>query len=243
MKTCQDDNRNRRAWPTLYRVAWTTLTLIVLMMFVSACSGNIRTGEMEIYGIDHKIKGPAFPETGSNKVQLLTEMHYQPSYRSQEAPRLHPPNDSVPITGKELKYDTLEEYKLQTIPDHLNQSYNSVGAQVLFSVNCMMCHGPSLKGQAEENEAERASILHLWPRNSNTGNLVGPTPANLLSDTTKQSTDGELFAFISRGGRQGFAATERGIESRSPMPEFIKLLTEGERWQLVMYLRSKQGLR
>lgn len=219
------------------------LILFVLMMFASSCSGNIRTGEIEIYGTDHKIKGPAFPETGSNKVQLLTEMHYQASYRSQEAPRLQPPADSVPITGKELKYATLEEYKSQKIPDHLDQAYDHSAAQKLFNVNCMMCHGPSLKGQAEENESEQASILHLWPRNPTTGNLIGPAPANLLSDVTNKSTDGELFAFISMGGRQGFAATERGIESRSPMPEFIKLLTESERWQLVMYLRARQDLR
>lgn len=213
----------------------------VLVLLATACSGNVRTGELEIYGVA-TIKMPAFPETGSNKVQLLTEMHYQHSYRSQEGPRLLPPIDSVPVTGREMRYATLDEYRPLTVTDHLDKSYDPTRAQGLFNINCMVCHGPTLRGQAEEDESARATILRLWPR-TDTGSLVGPTPADLLSDITKEATDGELFAFISKGGRQGLAATERGRDSRSPMPEFVWLLTEEERWALVMYLRSEQGQR
>jgi hypothetical protein len=212
------------------------------MLLASACSGNLRTGELEIYGVV-TVKMPAFPETGANKVQLLTEMHYQHSYRSQEGPRLLPPFDSVPVTGREMRYATLDEYRPLTVPDHLEGSFDQARAQGLFNINCQVCHGPTLRGQEEEDESARAAILRLWPRNPETGSLVGPAPENLLGDKTKEATDGELFAFISKGGRQGFALTERGLESRSPMPEFVWLLTEEERWALVMYLRSQQGLR
>ena len=67
---------------------------------------------------------------------------------------------------------------------------------------------------------------------------LGPMPANLKDENTLKSTDGDLFAFISHGGRQGYALIEKGLESRSPMPEFRYLLTENDRWALVKYLRS-----
>ena len=69
----------------------------------------------------------------------------------------------------------------------------------------------------------------------------GPFPADLMADVTKSSTDGELFGFISGGGRQGLSARLRGRDSTSPMPEFQKLLTEQERWELVKFLRSRIG--
>ena len=63
-------------------------------------------------------------------------------------------------------------------------------------------------------------------------------PANLKDENTLKSTDGDLFAFISHGGRQGYALIEKGRESRSPMPEFLLLLSEDERWSLVKYLKE-----
>ena len=69
----------------------------------------------------------------------------------------------------------------------------------------------------------------------------GPFPANLNDPVTVQSTDGDLFGFVSGGGRQGLSAISRGRDSRSPMPAFNKLLTEDDRWALVLYLRSHIG--
>lgn len=212
------------------------LLVVVLALAASGC-GNLRTGDVEIYGIA-RFKMPAFPKTGANKVQMFTEMHYQPSYRSQEAPRLLPPPDSVPFVAlgspdavteadmirKELTYPTVAEYRDLAVPNRVVESYeDGAGAAELFRVNCLVCHGETLSGDGP--------IRPFMTR--------GPFPADLTSDITLDSSDGELFAFISKGGRQGFAATERGKESQSPMPEFLFLLTEEERWALVMYLRSQ----
>ena len=70
-------------------------SLIVLI----GCQGNIRTGDVEIYGIAN-LKMPALPQTGPHAIQIFSEMHYQHSYRSQEKHRLLPPPISVPIKIK-----------------------------------------------------------------------------------------------------------------------------------------------
>jgi mono/diheme cytochrome c family protein len=57
------------------------------------------------------------------------------------------------------------------------------------------------------------------------GKMYAPLPSD-LSDAThmRSASDGELFFRISEGHR--------------PMPAFRKRLTEEQRWQLVLYLRS-----
>ena len=216
-------------WRSLFWVSG----LIGLVLSASAC-GNIRTGDAEVYGIA-RFKMPAFPKTGANRIQVYTEMHYQPSYRLQEGPRLQPPPGSVPVTGRELHYASLEEHKTLQAPDRVVRTYDATGVQRLYTINCMVCHGPTLKGDKETDPARRAKVLPFMTR--------PPLPEDLTGESTKDSTDGELFAFISNGGRQGYALRERGRESNSPMPEFRFLLTEDERWALVMYLRSVQGPR
>ena len=150
-------------------------------------------------------------------------MHYQPSYRSQEIPRLLPPSDSVPVTGRELRFSSLDDYRQVEIPERVVSGYDEAATRYSYAVNCMVCHGQSMGGDG--------AILGYMTR--------GPFPADLLLPITQDSADGELFAFISNGGRQGMAAMERGKESASPMPSFQYLLTEDERWMLVMYLRSQ----
>ena len=120
--------------------------LLVVLAAVGCYNNN--TGDVNVGGaIDFKL--PAFPETGANAVQVFTEMHYQPSYRAQEGPRLLPPEGSVPISGRELRYESPEEYKALTAPAEIVDRYNSTGgreARRLFAVNCVVCHGISLKG-------------------------------------------------------------------------------------------------
>ncbi len=194
------------------------LVALALAVVAVGCYNN-NTGDANIGG-KIKLKLPAFPETGSNAVQIFTEMHYQPSYRTQEGPRLLPPDGSVPVTGREVVYASLEEYQQLAMPA---ASYDAAHAQRLFTVNCAVCHGEGMKGDGP--------ILKFMTR--------GPFPADLTSAAARASTDGELYGFISGGGRQGLAARLRGRESSSPMPEFRLLLTESERWALVRYLRSQ----
>lgn len=211
------------------------LSLIILL----GCSGNMRTGDVEIAGGMIKATGPAFPESGAHKVEIFTEMHYQPSYKSQEPNRILPPSDSVPMTGKEITYKTLEDYTEYLPNPTLSGSNLEIGQQI-YAINCVVCHGPSLKGIDENQSQLKAKILTLNDSETNPLYSRGPYPANLLSEVTSTSNDSEIFAFISWGGRQGFAAREKDKVSNSPMPQFYYLLSETERWQLVNYIRSFQ---
>ena len=58
--------------------------------------------------------------------------------------------------------------------------------------------------------------------------MYDPSPAD-LTDTSKMSkvTDGEIYYQITEG--------------RKPMPSFKKKLTEQQRWQLVLFVRSLAG--
>ena len=212
-----------------------SLSLLILL----GCSGNIRTGDIEVLGGLAKFKGPAFPESGAHKVEIFTEMHYQPSYKSQEPNRILPPADSVPRTGKEITYNTLKDYT-KHFPNPTNPNTNQEIGRQVYAINCLVCHGPTLKGIDETQREFKSKILTLMDSESNPLYSRGPYPANLLSEITADSTDSELFAFISWGGRQGFAAREKDKVSNSPMPKFYYLLTETERWELVNYVRSFQ---
>ena len=200
---------------------WLLVALGVLLL-ASAC-GNIRTGEAEIHGIV-SFKMPAFPKSGTHAVVIFSEMHYQPSYRFQEGPRLLPPPDSVPRTGREPRYASLAEYAPLQVPTGFRDSYDQAEATELYRVNCLVCHGARMQGDG--------TMVKMMK--------TGPLPADLTSTLTADADDGELFAYVSNGGRQGYAAIERGRESQSPMPAFMNLLTEEERWWLVMYLRAGQ---
>ena len=210
----------------------TMLVLLVAVLALLAVSGcyDSNTGATNI-GDSVRFTLPAFPETGANKIQIFTEMHYQPSYRSQESPRLDVPDSAVPITGKEVVLTSVDEYAALRNPG----GDASRGAQ-LFTVNCVVCHGTELDG--------------LGPVM-----VTGPSmvPANLRGEITVERTDGELFGLISFGGNTGFttrvpALTDPTVDGERcvgqgscPMPEFRKLLTESERWDLVAYLRNMQG--
>ena len=196
------------------------VAVLALPLITAAC-WNTRTGESSVPGIA-EFTLPAFPETGAHKFVVFSEMHYQPTYRSQEGPRLLPPADSVPVTGRELDYFTQDEYTSLQAPV---QAYDPSRAAELYRVNCSVCHG--LQGRGDG--AIGAFITS------------GPKPADLTAAVTAAATDGDLFGFLTRGGRQGLAAFQRDRETTSPMPPFRNLLSEEERWQVVSYVRSLQG--
>ena len=218
------DRERRHAKQALgARKASALMALALIALVVLGCY-NSSTGEASIAG-QIKFKLPAFPKSGAHAVEVFTEMHYQPSFRSQEIPRILPPPDSVPVNGKEIAYSTLTEYEKLAVPDRVVAAYNAAAAGAVYDVNCAVCHGSQLKGDGP--------IVPFMG--------VGPFPADLTADLTRGATDGELFAFISLGGRQGQAARVRGRESRSPMPQFGFLLSQDDRWALVRFLRDRIG--
>ena len=196
----------------------------MLLLLLAVGCYNSKTGATNIGGaINFTL--PVFTETGGNVLEIFTEMHFQPSYREGEIPRLLPPEGSVPITGAEVVPATVDGYSGLQVPSRAAQNYDPTNAQRLYTVNCQVCHGVSLQGDGP--------IRPFMTR--------GPFPADLTATVTVQATDGELFGFISGGGRQGLSAISRGRASGSPMPPFNRLLTEEDRWALVLYLRSRIG--
>jgi mono/diheme cytochrome c family protein len=67
---------------------------------------------------------------GSYPLDIFYEMHYQPSYRVHEPPRLSPPASAMPWYGSTPPQPT---------------SFAGSGRHI-FEVNCVMCHGPSGQG-------------------------------------------------------------------------------------------------
>lgn len=65
---------------------------------------------------------------GSYPLDIFYEMHYQPSYKANEPPRLSAPASAVPF-----------------YPAPVATSFANDGRH-LFQVNCSMCHGPGAKG-------------------------------------------------------------------------------------------------
>ena len=204
------------------------------ILLLTACTGNIKTGELNILGETSTLDMPAVPKSGSHALVIFSEMHYQPSYKSQEIPRIMPNPEAVPMNGKEINR-TPEEYKSLTIPSQYNANELSTQGALLYAENCVYCHGNNLDGEGKYRDYVNIK--------SDDGKVInkGAYPANLLSDRTAQSTDGELFAFISKGSRTGLAQYSNDLPIASGMLAYDSILTEEERWSLVSYIRKIQG--
>ena len=210
------------------------LTVSLLLLFVGCY--NTATGEVT-WGPAINFKLPAFPETGSHQVMVFSEMHYSPSYRSQEVPRILPPEGSVPITGAALVSFEIEEIKEWKIPENVKSNFDFDNAAKIYNYNCAVCHGTDLQGQGPIT-----SILS----GRNDGSLAygpddGAAPVNLNSERVWELSDGEIFSYITWGGRPGYSSAKRGKDSPAIMPMFKYLLNEEDRWELVEYLRVWHG--
>ena len=218
-----------------------TLVAALLVLALLGCY-NTRTGRVDVGGaINFKL--PAFTQTGPHAVDIFTEMHYQPSYRVQEGPRILPPEGSVPITGREVEFKSAEEYQALEIPSEIASDAQALSrARDTYDANCLVCHGSNLRG--EDGDARILPYL---------ANATGAKPRNLVnvklnSDgeqiigaASDGTTDGEIYAWIAYGGQAGFASALRDRPTSSWMPQFIDLLSEEERWELVMLIRAEQA--
>lgn len=87
-------------------------------------------------------------------------------------------------------------------------------AERLYLIHCGICHGQNLDGNGP-----------LWKDGS------GPyaaAPKNLLSDEIKNLADGTMFHVMTYG--------------KNMMGSYASQLDRKERWMVVKYIRSKQGL-
>ncbi|GIS64355.1 MAG: hypothetical protein CM1200mP3_06030 [Chloroflexota bacterium] len=206
------------------------IATFLLILLVSSGCYNTKTGEVKVGGaITFDL--PVFPKTGSHAVQIFSEMHYSPAYRSQEVPRILPPEGSVPITGAEVKVFEIDE--LKTLDGQIHSgSYDPVESARVYAVNCQVCHGQTLLGDGPITTLNSA-------RGDGTKVYDGAIPVNLVSERVTSLSDGEIFGYITWGGRPGLAAAARGKESTAIMPQFGYLLTEEQRWHLVQYIREQ----
>ena len=230
------DRANRHA----ARVA--LMLVAALLVLASLGCYNTRTGRVDVGGaINFKL--PAFTQTGPHAVDIFTEMHFQPSYRTQEGPRVLPPPDSVPITGREIEYKSIEEYQALEVPSSIASDGQALSrARETYDANCMVCHGSNLRG--EDGDARILPYI---------ANATGARPRNLvdvklnsegeqiIGAASDDTTDGEIYAWIAYGGQAGFASALRDRPTSSWMPQFINLLSEEERWELVMLIRAEQA--
>lgn len=87
-------------------------------------------------------------------------------------------------------------------------------AERLYLVNCAICHGSKLDGNGP-----------LWRGGD------GPYPAaprNLLDDYSKALTDGQYYHVI--------------VHGKGQMGSYASQLRPAQRWHVVNYIRSKQGV-
>ena len=206
------------------------VSVLLVALLVSSGCYNSKTGEVKVGG-SIRFELPVFPETGSHAVQIFSEMHYSPSYRSQEVPRLLPPEGSVPVTGAEVRIFDIEALKALSIHDYV-ADYDGIQAAKIYAVNCQVCHGQSLLGDGPITTLNSA-------RGDGSKAYSGAAPVNLISERVNDLSDGEIFGYITWGGRPGLAAATRGKDSTAIMPQFGYLLNEEQRWQLVQYIRDQ----
>ena len=158
---------------------------------------------------------------GTNQVDIFAEMHYSQAYKSQQPPRLYPAVGGVTFQSAGGVSETVNKASVS-----FRQQGSVPNAAYLYEVNCKVCHGNIGIG-----DGPMKSFLVKWD---------GMLPANFVS-ASATSTDEEIFSYISEGGRVGYVANQAGVESPSPMPSFKKLLSDGELWTLVEYVRELQG--
>ena len=147
--------------------------------------------------------------SGTYPLDYFYEMHYQQSYQSHEPPRLSPPAEAVPITGKEL-IGTENPIAGQRVEE---------GAK-LFAANCVFCHGAQGKGDGPVLLTMKGT--YNYPQSNPAGDYT-ITP-DLTAEFVRNQADVGLLAWITNGV--------------TVMPSFDKLLTVEERWLLVNYIRT-----
>lgn len=165
---------------------------------------------------------------GAYQVDIFGEMHYSQVYRSQEPPRLYPPEGAMPF--KQVGDGTLDVHQMMAMD---GTAETMALGEKLYAVNCAVCHGAAGTG-----DGAMSPFLLKWS---------ALAPPDLRADTTVNRTDEVLFGLISEGGATKLTFAEAGVEAAPAvdrtisMPVFRKLLTEEERWALVHYVRALQN--
>ena len=146
------------------------------------------------------------------KVPWFTTMRDQVAIRPFEAPRLTPPEGSIPVTGEEDSLDIygagLRIVDAMKNPMPRSEAVLSRGDKI-YHTYCTVCHGP--QGRGDGTVAGR----------------FGYVP-DLTQPVTQQRSDGYIYAILRHG---------RGV-----MPRYgDKIRDPRDRWAVVWYVRQLQG--
>jgi mono/diheme cytochrome c family protein len=150
---------------------------------------------------------------GSYPLDILPEMHYQPSYRRLEPERLAPPADAVPITGARPGLTFEQAAGLQNPVARTPESLER--ARAIYRVNCAMCHGPNGLGDGPVAPYYRENPLATVP------------PTSLAAPRVRDRTDGQLYWILANG--------------LGGMPPYGELLGEQDLWTTVLFIREVGG--
>ena len=183
---------------------------------------RLRAGGLALLALALLLAACRAPTGTHQPLDWAFEMHYSQAYRSQEPPRLSPPDGAVPFrfASDERAYtrevaQTLEEYGVFSNPVARTAQSIEQG-QELFRVNCSFCHGSQAMG----------------PDPGTVGEKLLARPPNLTSGSPGLRSSGQLYGLVSLGGSG---------QTRFGMPRFRLLLTQEQRWLVVDYVLCLQG--
>lgn len=138
------------------------------------------------------------------KIEFPTNMANQPSVGYQEGPRLLPPEESVPITGKTIVLDTLPVNPILADETSIQRG------QILYSIYCALCHGDNGQG-----DGPLAKYYEERPIR------------DLTSASITAQFDGQLFQTITKGfSRMPPQAEALSPRERWDVINYLRTLTE-----------------
>ncbi len=140
------------------------------------------------------------------KVEWISFMEIQASFKPMEHP-LAVPARSIPIEG--AAYIPGQGSPVNPVPA---DAVSVERGRILFTQNCVQCHGPNGEG----NGIIGGAIM--WP------------PANLTGQAVQVKADGALFLTISNG--------IQGADGQIHMPALNENLNVRDRWDVVNYIRT-----
>ncbi len=140
------------------------------------------------------------------KIEWISFMEIQQSFRPMEHP-LPVASRSIPIEG--AAYIPGQGAPVNPVEA---DAISVERGRVLFSVNCISCHGANGEGDGI------VGATLMWP------------PANLTSPAVQTKADGALFLTISNG--------IQGAGGQIHMPALNENLTVRDRWDVVNYIRT-----
>jgi mono/diheme cytochrome c family protein len=153
----------------------------------------------------------ACSSSGTYPVDIFSEMHYTEAYRTFEPPRFLSPDGAVAVDEGGAEYSAEDLGQLEN-PIDADEASVARG-QVLFDVNCVVCHGAQGAG---DGPMAPEFVKYAAPR----------PPADLTEQRLRDVPDSYIYGVVHNG---------LGL-----MPAFGDLIQGNEIWDLVNYVRTLQ---